>query len=681
MSGFLRQLLPDRQSRHNSPRVVSDIDLEEALGVDGRSNTGRRAASPDTAMTIATVFACVRILSNNIAQLPLRVYRTDSQGRREEATNHPAWPLLMGKPNPLMRPFIWKQTTFSSVLLRGNTYNQIEFAGDGWPSALWPLHTAAMNARLERREPIYDYSAQPEDKIRSGIIAPGRVHHLRSMANDGFLGRSVVRQAMNTLALTMAAEEFGSRFFGDGAQPGVALSHPSTLSPEAAERLRKSWDSRHKGLDGAHKTAVLEEGMTVERIGIPPEEAQFLGTRTFQTLEICRWFGVPPHMAYDLERATFSNIEHQSMAFVQDSLMPWIVNHEEQLKADVIEREGYESNVWAEYDVNQRLRGDRLTRARANQIEMMYGQLSPNEARAKENRPPYTGGDQMFMSGNLVPIEQVGAKRKPASSDNPDESSARPAEAERRQREERDDSDVQALRDMWFDAKRTLEDRLERLISYETEAVSESLESRTLAMFLVWLDGFYSDLAAEVIASLQTPMRRMAVRTARRVVIDLDESWTADLRGEMEAFADEALAVMADGYCASHRRQLDALADDENGEVTEAAARTAVEERLNGWLETEADRKSHKTAFEIGNAVAMAAMAAVGIVSVAWAARGDSCKYCRALDGQVIEIGKDFVPAGGSVTAADGESMTVNWRRGHPPLHEKCDCGTRAVRE
>ena len=676
MTGFLRKM-------YSSPRVISGLELEEALGVDRReSHTGRRAASPETAMTIATVFHCVRILANNIAQLPLRVYRRDSQGRREEATNHPAWKLLMGSPNSLMGPFIWKQTVFSSALLRGNTYCQIEFAGDGWPEALWPLHTAAMNARLERRRPIYDYSAQPEDKIKSGKIEAGRIHHLRSMANDGFLGRSVVRQAMNTLALSMATEEFGSRFFGEGAQPGVALSHPNTLSPEAMERLRKSWDNRHAGLRGAHKTAILEEGMTVERIGIPPEEAQFLGTRSFQTLEICRWFSVPPHMAYDLERATFSNIEHQSMAFVQDSLMPWIVNHEEQLLCDVIEREGYESNVWAEYDVGQRLRGDKLTRTRSYQIEMMYGLTSPNEARAKENRPPYTGGDQMFMSGNLVPIEQVGAKRGGGNKDGGE--SAGTAGVERRQREQRqdgDDSDVQALRDLWSDAQDGFQDRLERLIVYETDAISESLESRSLALFLVWLEGFYGDLAGELVAALRNPFLRLAVRTARTVVLDLDEAWTAELRAEVEAYAEETLDVMADSYCASHRRQLEALARDDSEDMTEAAARTAVEERLSGWQATEAGRKGRKIAFEAGNAIAMAAMAAVGVVSVFWAARGDACKYCRALDGEVVEIGRDFVPAGGAVTAADGESMAVNRRRGHPPLHERCDCGTRAVRE
>jgi len=180
---------------------------------------------------------------------------------------------------------------------------------------------------------------------------------------------------------------------------------------------------------------------------------------------------------------------------------------------------------------------------------------------------------------------------------------------------------------------------------------------------------------------LRTPLVRMAVRTTRRVVLDLDEPWTAELRSEMESYAEDVLAVMADEYAASHRRQLEALIRDEGEEAGDAAARAAVEERLLGWTDTESERRARKTAFEAGNAVAMAAMAAVGIVSVAWSARGDACKYCRALDGEIVEIGKDFVTAGGSVTAADGESLAVSRRRGHPPLHEGCDCGTRAVRE
>ncbi|MDE2901779.1 MAG: phage portal protein [Chloroflexota bacterium] len=666
MSGFLRRSYLQGQK-------ISGLTTDEAfLGAGRQSYTGRYV-SPETAMTIATVFACVRVIANNIAQLPLKIYRRDSAGRKEEAANHPLWPLVQGRPNPLMGPFIWKQTVFASALMRGNAYVEIEFAGSGWPAALWPLQASGMSARLEKRQAVYEYSPSPSDVGTFGRIPDYRVHHMRSLANDGFEGRSVVREAMHTLELALAAEEFGARFFGNGAVPGTALLHPGELSPQAKENIRESFDAKHMGMDKSHKTAVLEEGMTIEKIGIPPEDAQFLGTRQFQTIEICRWFGVPPHMVYDLERATFSNIEHQSIAFVQDSLMPWIVNHEEQMGIDLLQREGWESNLFMDYDVDQRLRGDTPSRYRTYQSGIMYGQLSPNEARAKENQPPYAGGDQYFRPGNLTPVDGSGADA-PAMAGERD---VRQAERELRQA-----ADDQALRDLWAAAQSGLQARLENVVALETAAIREALEDTELTIFVSWLQRFYDDEAPEAYReAIGSLLQTLAARTGRIVVLSLEESWTEELQAELEAYADEVLTQSADGHAASHRRQIEALIRDEGAEAGEAAARAAVEERLIGWSETEAERQARKVAFSAGNAFALAGMGAVGIAAVAWAARGDSCKFCRALDGKVVAIGEAFVGGDDSVTADDGEALTVSNPRRHGPLHEGCDCTVRAVRE
>ncbi len=668
MSGFLRRSYLKGQK-------ISGLTTDEAfLGAGRQSYTGRYV-SPETAMTIATVFACVRVIANNIAQLPLKVYRRDSAGRKEEAVNHPLWPLVQGRPNPLMGPFIWKQTVFASALLRGNAYVEIEYAGSGWPAALWPLQASGMSARLEKRQAVYEYSPSPSDAGTFGRIPDYRVHHMRSLANDGFEGRSVVREAMHTLELALATEEFGARFFGQGAAPGVALLHPQTLSPQARANIQESFDTRHEGVAKSHRTAVLEEGMQVERIGIPPEEAQFLGTRQFQTIEICRWFGVPPHMVYDLERATFSNIEHQSIAFVQDSLMPWIVNHEEQMGIDLLQREGWESNLFMDYDVDQRLRGDTLSRFRTYQSGIMYGQLSPNQARGKENQPPYEGGDQYYLPANLTPVNGSGADA-PAMANKRD---IRQAEQERERRQAADD---QALRDLWAAAQSGLQARLENVVAYEVAAVREALQDTELTVFLSWLRRFYDgDVPEAYRQAIGALLQTLAARTGRMVALSLEESWTEELQAELEAYADEVLAQSADGHAASHRRQIEALVRDEGAEAGEAAARAAVEERLIGWSETEADRRARKVAFSAGNAFALATMGAVGIAAVAFAARGDSCKFCRALDGKVVAIGEEFISAGESVTAANGETLTVKTGRRHGPIHEGCDCTVRAVRD
>ena len=667
MSGFIRRAFD---------RVISGLSLEEAFrhGVQ-QSYTGRHV-SAETSLQVSTVYRCVSVLANNIAQLPLKVYRRDSQGQRQEATDHPLWRVLHTRPNRLMTAFIWKQLVFSSVLLRGNSYIEIEYLGNGWPAALWPLRPDGMQAELKRREPVYRYTAGMEDPVASnGLIPDYRIHHLRSLSSDGFLGRSVVRQAMHTLELALGTEEFGARFFGQDATPGVVLMHPGALSPEAMSNIQKSFDKRHSGVARAHKTAVLEEGMQAERIGVPPEEAQFLETRQFQVLEICRWFGVPPHMAYELTRATFSNIEHQSIAFVQDSLLPWIVNHEEQLLADVIEREGYESNIWAEYVLDGRLRGDTTSRYRVYQIGVMYGLMSRNEARAKENQPAYTGGDEMLMPANLAPASQVAAGDE-------EETDGGMRQQQRRGRDFSARDDVQELRDIWERGAKTFEERLEGVVAFETAAVQEELDSRSVHSFVRWLSVFFDEDAPQLfIEALNSSLVDLAGWTAAAVVASLDEEWTAEIGESIETFAADALETEANGYAASHRRQLEALIRDEGGGEGEQAARIAVEERLLGWSENEAAKRGRKAAFELGNAIALAAMGAVGITLVAWAARGESCQYCRALDGKTVATGSDFVAAGGSVSGADGESLQVSGRRTHPPLHSGCDCGVRAVRE
>ncbi len=672
MSGFIRQAFEKRA------RVVSGLTLEEAFRHGAQQSITGRYVSAETSLQVATVYRCVRVLSDNIAQLPLKVYRRDSAGQRQEARDHPLWRLFHKRPNRLMTPFVWKQTLFSSLFLRGNGYGEIEYGGDGWPAAIWPLQADGMNARLERRKPVYQYSASIEDAASSNGLLPGyRVHHVRSLSNDGFLGRSVVRQAMHTLELALVAEEFGARFFGQGATPGVALMHPDALSTEALERIRKSWDERHGGVGKSHKTAVLEEGMTVEKIGIPPEEAQFLETRRFQSLEICRWFGVPPHMVYDLERATFSNIEHQSIAFVQDSLMPWIVNHEEQIQMDLVEREGYESDVWVEYQVDSRLRGDTLSRYRVYQIGVMYGLLSRNEVRAKENNPAYDGGDEMLMPANLRPMKQVLAEQE----EEPVAGDGETRQVRNRPSEQRQD-DVQELRDLWAQAAELLQERLEGVVAFETAAMLEALEGKSLTEFVRWLSGFCGEQLPQAFAeALALPVEELAAWTASMVVASLGEEWTTEIAGRIQEHAAEVLEAEANGYAASHRRQLEALIRDEGAAEGEEAARIAVEERLLEWDQNEAQKRGRKAAFESGNAFSVAAMAAVGISMIAWAARGDACKYCRALDGKTVAIGEDFVGAGGTVTSEDGETLQVSGRHGHPPLHGGCDCGVRAVRE
>ena len=675
MSGFLRRAYDKRE------RVLSGLTAEELFSQDVAVRPGYngRYITPELAMNLATVNRCVRVLSDGVAQLPLMLYRPNSQGAREQATDHPLWTILHDKPNRLMSPFAFKQTLFRQVLLRGNAYGEIEWK-KGYPAAVWPLRSENMKAEVKKRRPEYDYT--PSDKndlgMTKGRIADYRVHHLRGLSGDGFLGHSPVQQARLSLDLALSTEEYGGRFFHGDATPTMALSHPMALSAEAKERISDSWSARHKGLERSHKVAVLEEGMTVERLAVPPEEAQFLGTREFQTVEICRWFGVPPHMVYDLTRATFSNIEHQSIAFLNDSLLPWLIAHEQQIRIDMLERNAWESGLWAEYKVDGRLRGDTVSRYRAYQIAVMYGLKNRNEIRRLENDPPYEGGDEMLVPANLAKAKDVGKmaanKKAPQESEPDGEARSGALRSETRAQE-----DAQKLRDLWAEAVDGLSRQLAGVLRSELEAVRAALGRQDLGNFLLWLDGFHDELVASYGDALASRMRTLSIATARAAAGQLDEGWTSDLREQTEEFAAELVEGEGHGYAGNHRRQLEALVRDAE---SEELARVEVEMRMLSWEETEADKRARELAFKAGNAVLMTTFAALGIIYHIWSARGDACPYCRALDGKRVAIGEDFVSAGDEVEGGDGaEPMRVSGRRTHAPLHGGCDCTSRPERE
>ena len=245
-----------------------------------------------------------------------------------------------------------------------------------------------------------------------------------------------------------------------------------------------------------------------------------------------------------------------------------------------------------------------------------------------------------------------------------------------------DDSDsVQVLRDLWAEKVDGLAGAVGRVLRKELAAIRSELSARPVEDFLLWLDGYHEELAGMLRDAIASRMRTLAVATGRAAAADLEEDWTAALRTEMEEFGDDLAEGEAGGYAGNHRRQIEAVIR-RDAEAGDEAIQIGVEERLLSWEQNEAEKRARELAFKGGNAVLLAAFAAFGIRYTSWAARGDSCPYCRGLDGKTVEIGQDFVAAGGQVEGADGtEPLQVSGRRTHPPLHGGCDCGTRARRE
>ncbi|PZN07276.1 MAG: phage portal protein [Bacillota bacterium] len=383
--------------------TLRDPEAKEVFGVQPvRAGV---VVTPATAVQFAAVYNAVRILSESVASLPLHVYRRRADGGRERADDYPLYRVLHDQPNPLMTSFQWREAAMWHLLLWGNTYAEI-VRQDGFVTALWPIPPWLVQPELDEtlRDIVYRINLPQGGQV---VLRKEQVLHVAGPGWDGLVGKSVIALARESIGLGMAAEQFGASFFGNGAHMAGVLEHPGNLTEEAAERLRKQWRELYSGLSNAHRIAVLEEGMKYQRIGIPPEDAQFLQTREFQVEEVSRWFNLPPHMLKDLRRSTFSNIEHQALEFVKYSLLPWLRRFEQAIKARLLAGED-EQDLYAEFSIEGLLRGDIESRYRAYAVARQWGWFSANDVRRMENMDPIEGGDVYLVPMNMVPATAVG---------------------------------------------------------------------------------------------------------------------------------------------------------------------------------------------------------------------------------------------------------------------------------
>ena len=373
--------------------------------------TSGKAVNERTAMQTSAVYACVRILAESVAGLPLHVYERTANGSKSTKPSHPLYRLLHDEPNREMTSFVFRETLMSHLLLWGNAYAQIIRDGRGFPIALYPLLPDRMAVdRNESGELVYTYqSDKGQVKLRRENVL-----HIPGLGFDGLIGYSPIAMAKNAVGLALATEDYGATFFANGANPGGVLEHPGVIKPEQADRLRESWQSQFGGAN-AHKVAVLEEGLKFHQMSIPPEQAQFLETRKFQTNEIARIFRVPPHMVGDLEKSSFSNIEQQSLEFVKYTLDPWVVRWEQSLQ-QVLILPSEKATIFIKFNLDGLLRGDYQSRMQGYSTGIQNGFMSVNDVRGLEDMNLLTaeeGGDLHFVNGNMVKLADVGAAYKP----------------------------------------------------------------------------------------------------------------------------------------------------------------------------------------------------------------------------------------------------------------------------
>jgi HK97 family phage portal protein len=376
--------------------------------------TAGKMVNERTAMQTTAVYACVRILAEAIAGLPLHVYRYRLDGGKERVPFHPLYHLLHDEPNPEMTSFVFRETLMSHLLLWGNAYAQVVRNGRGQVIALYPLLPSKMEvSRASNGELVYKYYRDVDESSinpKGGYVTlrKDEVLHIPGLGFDGLVGYSPIAMAKNAIGVSLATEEYGAAFFANGANPGGVLEHPGVIKD--IQRVKDSWNSAYQGSGNAHKVAVLEEGMKFQAIGIPPEQAQFLETRKFQINEIARIFRVPPHMVGDLEKSSFSNIEQQSLEFVKYTLDPWVIRWEQSLQ-QILFLPSEKSSLFIKFNVDGLLRGDYQSRMNGYATGRQNGWMSANDIRELEdmNRIPVEeGGDLYLVNGNMLPLNQAG---------------------------------------------------------------------------------------------------------------------------------------------------------------------------------------------------------------------------------------------------------------------------------
>lgn len=381
---------------------LSTAQWREFGSAAGFNNSGV-PVNNKTAIRASAVLACVRVLAETLAQVPLMVYRRTGNMGKERATDHPLYDLLHTNPNETQTSFEWRRLMQGHTVYRGNGYSEIKWQGR-FPAELIPLNPDGVEVKHKNGE-IIRYEYRNQDGIKRTII-PENMLHFTGLSSDGIVGISPIESAAQNIGISLASDKFGATFFANGATPSGVLSHPGNLSEKAQANLRQSLLKRTSG-NNANSPLILEEAMKWEKMSMTPDESQFLETRKFQVNDIARIFRVPSHMIGDLENATLRNITDQSLAFVKYTMVSWFVMWEQRLTKSLIV-DG-DTEIFIEFLVDGLLRGDIKARSTALHIQFMNGAINQDEWRAIENRNPLPDGEgeKFYRPMNLA---EVGAE-------------------------------------------------------------------------------------------------------------------------------------------------------------------------------------------------------------------------------------------------------------------------------
>jgi len=380
---------------------LADLDRDMDSVFYGTPTATGIKVTEETALQTTAVYACVTLIAQTLAELPMQVFKRIPPRGKELAIDYHLYSLLHDAPNPEMPSFQMRETMQGHILLRGNAYAEIDWdERTGRARGIWPLRPDKMKLNRDKGKLYYIYTT-PDSQEH--ILPSYRVWHIPGFGYDGLLGYTPMRLAREAIGLSLATENFGATLFSQGTHPGLIAKMPGKMSGQGSINLDRTLNERYAGLGKAHRLMVLEEGLTIEKIGINPDDAQFLETRKFQLNEICRFYRVPPHLVSDTAPSTSwgTGIEQQNIGFLQYTIQPWLTRWEQWAHMKLMGPED-RKKYFVEFLVQGLLRGDAKSRSEYYNQRFMVGSMSPNDIRAKENENPIDGGDKYYIPLNMI---------------------------------------------------------------------------------------------------------------------------------------------------------------------------------------------------------------------------------------------------------------------------------------
>ncbi len=633
--------------------------LVEMFG--GQASKAGAQVSETTAIQVTAVFACVRLLGQVLASLPLHTYRRTAEGREKAQdlqlyfTLHTLW-------NQECTSYTGRLIMMVNLLLTGAAYAEIVRNRAGEVIELWPIPSNRVMPRRNQKTQDVFYEVYTMDG-KTRLLYQEQMLHIPWVGTGNFDTFKPVMLAREAIGLSLAAEEFGSRFFSEGANASGIAEYPGKLTDEAYERFKKTFTDKYTGLSKGHRVMFLEQGLKFTKLTFNPTEAQALETRRFQIEEIARFYGVPLHLVQEHSKSTSwgTGIEEMNIGFVIFSLRPYLVCWEQEFTRSIFtdsERRVY----YSEFSVEGLLRGDSKARAEFYTAMFNIGVYSQNDIRARENDNPFDGGDKHYVPLNMVAIEDGGAE---------------PSGDDRQMLDARANKKTNYATLKLKTANRYLalfRDAAERIVKREKSQVLDkarkALAERSQPKFAAWLEEYYRG-APEWMKKMLRPALMTYAETVQALAAEEVDA-KAGMTPELEKWMDGYLDNWARDYTRSSLNQILDVIKRANEEGQEVLAE--VETRLDEWEERRPDKVATKETIEAASVISKFVFAAAGIRYLRWVAAGsEACPYCQELDGKVVGIDQPFLAAGDRLDSDDG-TMNIKSPALTPPLHQGCQC-------